>query len=542
VTLTLASVHIKNFKAIKDSQVVKFEPLTVFIGENGAGKSSLIEALETWQRVAVDGLNTAISEPWLGFESVWHKLAQGKLTTIGRSVRHSPMHFEMRGKWKEETFHAITKILPKDNSLEVFIETDQIKTVSGTIKTTYRRIRERIDVYEEITAKQPTLRVASLADRSLLSVAPAGFIQSWQFASIIPQIMGIPSPQKRTRGQVILNKDGSNIADYLRDINRLDLDNDTNIFQEIIETLKEVLPYSNDLQPLQTDEKRRSLYLGLSESSFEVEGWMLSTGTLRCLSILALLRHPFPPPLIFIEEIENGLSPKTLSLIAKEIQIAVKNKKTQVIISTQSPYLLDLVSLKQIVVVARDENGQPTFTGLSDQKSLLEWAVNFTPGQLFAMGLIRGGETKGCEFKVAAIYNSATKAKDITMPDNIVQAVVAFLNSEDGGFVVIGVHDSGTIVGLGKDEYSSANKAHSDSNHYELFLRDKIKAGIGSDDLLDLIEFKFEKVNGKELCILKIKPSHRAAYFKGDFYIRTGNKKQKLSSRDTVKFCGKRFP
>ena len=37
---------VKNFKAIRESGRLKLTPLTVLIGNNGSGKSSLIEALE----------------------------------------------------------------------------------------------------------------------------------------------------------------------------------------------------------------------------------------------------------------------------------------------------------------------------------------------------------------------------------------------------------------------------------------------------------------------------------------------------------------
>ena len=41
-SMTLQSVRIRNFKAIVDSRTLRFGPLTVFIGHNGSGKSSLI--------------------------------------------------------------------------------------------------------------------------------------------------------------------------------------------------------------------------------------------------------------------------------------------------------------------------------------------------------------------------------------------------------------------------------------------------------------------------------------------------------------------
>ena len=41
----LTSLRVQNFKAVKDTGILKPEGLTVFIGDNGAGKSSVIEAL-----------------------------------------------------------------------------------------------------------------------------------------------------------------------------------------------------------------------------------------------------------------------------------------------------------------------------------------------------------------------------------------------------------------------------------------------------------------------------------------------------------------
>ena len=68
-----------------------------------------------------------------------------------------------------------------------------------------------------------------------------------------------------------------------------------------------VLPYAIDVQPSLTSELGREFYLKMKERDFEVPGWLLSTGTLRVLALLAVLRHPSPPPLVVVEEIENGL-------------------------------------------------------------------------------------------------------------------------------------------------------------------------------------------------------------------------------------------
>jgi predicted ATPase len=81
--LALDSVRIRNFKAIEDSGQTKLTPMTVLIGENGSGKSSLIEALETLQTIVIENLDDAM-RPWKGFNEIWHK-----------GIRHDPAAFEV---------------------------------------------------------------------------------------------------------------------------------------------------------------------------------------------------------------------------------------------------------------------------------------------------------------------------------------------------------------------------------------------------------------------------------------------------------------
>jgi len=59
---------------------------------------------------------------------------------------------------------------------------------------------------------------------------------------------------------------------------------------------------------------------------------------------------------------------------------------TQVVLTTHSPYLLDLLTLEQIVLVTRSVTGEPRFTRPADSASLQRWATEFAPGRLYTMG------------------------------------------------------------------------------------------------------------------------------------------------------------
>jgi len=207
--------------------------------------------------------------------------------------------------------------------------------------------------------------------------------ERWQFLMLNPDHMGQPTPQQRAASTVRLARDGANVAEYLSEIRRADLD----ALDGILEALRYVLPYASDLQPVLTSELERAYYLRMKEESYEVPGWLLSTGTLRIVALLALLRHPKPPPLLVVEEIENGLDPRSVQLVLREIGHAAESGRVQVIVTTHSPYLLDLTALENLVLCERVE-GEPRFFRPSTFEELQAWQQQFTPGKLYTMGLL----------------------------------------------------------------------------------------------------------------------------------------------------------
>ena len=332
--LPLAGVQIKNFKAIQDSKSIKFTPLTTFIGNNGSGKSSIIEALETFEVLATHGIDEAM-QPWHGFEHIWskaklHKDIKGRIT--------NPMSFALRGLDQSEKFKCSIEVVSDSQFDRVYYQSYKASYASGDFI-------ERLNFISE----------GEIADPKLKS-----FVKDWQFLKLNPYLMTEPLPQKRSYGTIKLDKAGSNIAEYLQSIRDLDVQ----AFNGIVETLRVVLPYVEDLQPEITSELDRKVYLMMSEEKIadKLPGWLLSTGTLRILALLSVLRHPKPPSVIIIEEIENGLDPRTIHLLIDEIRYFVESGCGQVIATTHSPYFLDLLKLSQIIVVERDESGSPVFT------------------------------------------------------------------------------------------------------------------------------------------------------------------------------------
>jgi len=120
----------------------------------------------------------------------------------------------------------------------------------------------------------------------------------------------------------------------------------------------------------------------------EIPATRLFDGTLRYLSLLAILLHPDPPPLVAIEEPELGLHPDILPHIAELLVRA--SARTRLVVTTHSRMLVDALSERpSSVVVCTRENGESSFERL-DKEELTAWLEEYTLGDLWSMGELGG--------------------------------------------------------------------------------------------------------------------------------------------------------
>lgn len=112
-----------------------------------------------------------------------------------------------------------------------------------------------------------------------------------------------------------------------------------------------------------------------------------SDGTIRFICLVTALLQPRPPTTIVIDEPELGLHPFALGVLANLLRQTAE--QTQIIISTQSPPLLDAFDAQDIIVVDR-EAGASTFRRL-DSATLKEWLEEYSLGQIWQKNVFRGG-------------------------------------------------------------------------------------------------------------------------------------------------------
>ena len=107
------------------------------------------------------------------------------------------------------------------------------------------------------------------------------------------------------------------------------------------------------------------------------------------MATLFLQPDAYRPSVILVDAPELGLPPYAITLLASLVkQVSVK---TQVILSTQSPLLLDHFQPED-VLVADLVNGSTQFTRL-DSAKLTTWLEDYSLGQLWEKNELGGRPT-----------------------------------------------------------------------------------------------------------------------------------------------------
>jgi predicted ATPase len=131
----------------------------------------------------------------------------------------------------------------------------------------------------------------------------------------------------------------------------------------------------------------RHQYADLGESEPWFSLLQESDGTLRILGILAALYQDPPRKLIAIEEPELTIHPGAMSVLWEEIESAAE--RSQIILTTHSPDLLDMCRAEQLRVVEKVRGITEIGPIAEEQKKIIQQRL-FAPGQLLrAHGLHR---------------------------------------------------------------------------------------------------------------------------------------------------------
>ena len=150
--------------------------------------------------------------------------------------------------------------------------------------------------------------------------------------------------------------------------------------------------------------------------------------------------------------------------------------------------------------------------------------------------LIQGGESSNLEFKSTLRWNIDAEIKDKKMEHTVLKTIVAYLNS-DGGTLLVGVKDDGSILGIELDQFDNEDK-------YLLHFSQIVNERIGKQHT-DCIDWDLKQIQDKKILRVDCDRSSTPVFLmegnQDEFYIRTGPSTVQLSTSEVLEYSKKHF-
>lgn len=406
----ITKIEVKNFKSYLEG-VLPFASLTVLIGANASGKSNIIEALRLLtiiakgERLSFLGNTPQQSEnPFRG--EVKNLLYRGE-TSLQIACEVTTEEFKGWNRFEIELgfgndgdIHVTQeKIAGPTSTVPLYQITSEPQGAGSDVFVEYNNFARGGKKPKIVCSSQMAIFTQLLSD---IRFRP----ENQESRETIPRITekyvdwlkGIvflePEPNAMRfyghKSDRILDKRGENLSGVLYNLCQ---NSDTKA--EVLDFVKS-LP-EQDIEDIGFIETPRGeVMLQLTETfgdtSTPYDATTLSDGTLRVLSVAAILLSAPEQSIVVIEEIDNGVHPNRAESLLKRISNIARSRDLRVLISSHNPALLDALpdeAVPETVFCYRSpKDGSSQLVRLRDLPDYPELIAQGTVGHLMTRGLL----------------------------------------------------------------------------------------------------------------------------------------------------------
>lgn len=346
-------ISIKGFKSIKN-QSIEMRNLNVLIGSNGIGKTNF---------VSVFGLLKALYNGRLRDYVIKNNGANKLLYLGAENTRSMILDVEVEDESERRVY---------ENELS-FMQDSLVIDYSG------------IDHFRKNELISMSTSSKKELDEDIIEEGQIDFgydLQTFHFHNTT-----LTSKMKLSQAVIdnrYLKSDGSNIAPYLYYLEK----RHPKHFQRIESIVRSVSPFFDgfSLMPDRLNPEVITLEWRQKGCDDIFNAYQLSDGTLRFICLVTLLMQPELPAVIIIDEPEIGLHPQAINKLASIVKKAALD--TQIIICTQSNYLVDNFEPEDVIVVDRKDNA--TVLRRLNAEQLKSWLEEYSLGEIWEMNVIGG--------------------------------------------------------------------------------------------------------------------------------------------------------
>ena len=353
--MRIETLKVKNYKVFRDVSITNIPNMAVFLGMNGAGKTTFFDIFGFLNDCLTKNVKAALAARG-GFSEVISREQSGNIElyiqfrqaekeplvtyelSIGLDQKKQPVVVKEIVRFRRGQSGAPFKILD-------FAFGEGVALV-GEFKT-----REDIDNADRRSQKLDSPDILAIKGLGQFKefdiiVALRKLIEDWYVSDF-----HIDDARQRNEAGYSenLSKKGENLANVAKYI----YDNHKDIFDDILSKMKERVPGVSNIDASISD---GYIILRFADGKFKnpFSARFVSDGTIKMFAYLIMLNDPNPHTLLCVEEPENQLYPKLLSVLAEEFR-EYSDKGGQVFISTHSPDFLNAVELTELFcLIKRD--------------------------------------------------------------------------------------------------------------------------------------------------------------------------------------------
>jgi len=364
----LDNITIKGFKSIKDLNGFKLAKLNVLVGANGSGKSNLVDFFRLLRAMADGALQGLVTASGGADVFFFNGPKESKQCSAHLKFGNNEYRFTL-----EPTVSGEMMMQSEATLYTGGLWSSDWHTWSGGVK------ESRLSTWKN--------RKSAWGDYLSAEAHVFKSVSSWVVYHV--HDTSSTAPMRRdcsTRDCLELRPDAGNIASFLLRLR----DTEAAKYQRIRETVQLIAPFFDDfvLEPQKKgDSELVRLEWRQKGSAFPFQPWQFSDGTIRFICLTTALLQPNMPSTVVIDEPELGLHPVAIEALTALLHEAAG--RTQMLVSTQSPGLLDHFDPEDVVVVERDQ-GASIFRRL-DRESLEHWLEQYSLGELVRKDIIESG-------------------------------------------------------------------------------------------------------------------------------------------------------
>ena len=374
----IQQLRVKNYRQLADI-VLELKDVSVFFGANGAGKSTIIDAICFFRDCVLRDVPLATALREAGFGVRWDGAKDGDMISITLSS----------DRCQYDLFFLVTRGQIESIPGEFLISKEPMNClIKRGVTSKAAEILDRVQNGNEILQlrepQKPSLELFLDLNRKWPAASEmyATIKGVRSFSSRMFPIQQLKSRGSESEPGTSLDEMAYNALSVLRNLHdRKSIDQR---FDTIEGFMKRAFPTFEGLLLQQTGP--RTVYASVLEKGRKapIRLFGVSDGQIQLLLLLTALfcEELNEPHLLMFDEPETSLHPWALAVFADAVQHAATKFGRQVLIVTHSPVLLSQFSTEQLIV-ADVEDGRTRLRrlgGMDDVKELLE---EYSAGSLY---------------------------------------------------------------------------------------------------------------------------------------------------------------